>query len=433
MIARSLAMLVTAALLFNSVLSAQSGWYTLTSGTTTDLNSVFFTGVDSGYIAGQDGLLLRTFDAGLTWATAPTGVTVNLNDLYFFTQDTGVAVGDNGTIIRSTDAGQTWAPLASGVTDNLYTVSFDCDHPNGVAGGSSQTILNSTDRGMSWSIVQKGFFGGEFNGSSMANNNLGMIGGENSIFAPLMASTEDGGANWAFNTFYLNSNEGQISDIHAFGRTTGIAVSQVWDGTGAISRTADGGVNWTTDLFPEDLRGLSCPTAAIGFAVGAFGTILATTDGGITWEYQTSGVSVGLDEVSFPDSVNGYIVGDNGVILKTTTGGIVTSSEPLGLWPTETRLVSTYPNPFNPETNIRFQIAPASPEGLQGGGRADYGFVNLTITDVLGRTVSTLINERVAPGTYILRWNATGLSSGIYFARLQVGSLVDVRRMVYLR
>jgi hypothetical protein len=255
----------------------------------------------------------------------------------------------------------------------------------------------------------------------MANNNVGMVGGENSIFAPLMAVTIDGAVNWEFHTFYLNSNEGQINDIHAFSRNLGIAVSQVWDGTGAISSTTNGGNDWTTTLFPEDLEGLSCPTVTIGFAVGSSGTILATTDGGITWSNQTSPVSDGLNEVSFPDSVNGYAVGDNGVIIKTTTGGIVTSVDPVkGLIPTATRLVSTYPNPFNPETNIRLQIA-------------DYGFVSLTIADLLGRNVATLVNERMAPGTYTLQWNATGLSSGIYFARLQAGGLVDVKRMLHLK
>jgi hypothetical protein len=174
-------------------------------------------------------------------------------------------------------------------------------------------------------------------------------------------------------------------------------------------------------LFAEDLEGISCPTALVGFAVGSSGTILGTTDGGTTWGYQTSGVSDGLNEVIFPDSVNGYIVGDNGIILKTTTGGIVTSIDPLDQpLPTKSGLLNAYPNPFNPETNIGFQIA-------------EYGPVNLGIVDMLGRTVATLISERLSPGSYSRRWDASGLPSGIYFARLQTGSVVEVRKMVYLR
>jgi hypothetical protein len=61
-----------------------------------------------------------------------------------------------------------------------------------------------------------------------------------------------------------------------------------------------------------------------------------------------------------------------------------------------------YPNPFNPTTNIKYQIANNS-------------FVQLKIFDVLGREVATLVNEKLQPGTYTVDWDAANYPSGVYF------------------
>ena len=68
-------------------------------------------------------------------------------------------------------------------------------------------------------------------------------------------------------------------------------------------------------------------------------------------------------------------------------------------------LEQNYPNPFNPVTTIRYSIPQA-------------GTVSLRIYDVLGRKVATLVDQEVAEGTYEARWDASGIASGIYFARL---------------
>lgn len=83
-------------------------------------------------------------------------------------------------------------------------------------------------------------------------------------------------------------------------------------------------------------------------------------------------------------------------------------------------LEQNYPNPFNPTTAIKFAIP-------------HYGFVSLKIFDLLGREVTTLVNEELNPGTYERRLDASRLSSGVYFYRLQAGSFRDTKRMVVLR
>jgi hypothetical protein len=71
-------------------------------------------------------------------------------------------------------------------------------------------------------------------------------------------------------------------------------------------------------------------------------------------------------------------------------------------------LLQNYPNPFNPATKIEFKISVAGP-------------VHLKIYDILGREVSTLINEEMQPGSYAVDFDASNLASGIYFYTLTAG------------
>jgi hypothetical protein len=83
-------------------------------------------------------------------------------------------------------------------------------------------------------------------------------------------------------------------------------------------------------------------------------------------------------------------------------------------------LEQNYPNPFNPTTNFRFAIAHSE-------------FVSLKVFDLLGREVTTIVNEPLTPGVYLRQWNASNLSSGIYFYRLQAGSFTETKKLVLLR
>lgn len=84
-------------------------------------------------------------------------------------------------------------------------------------------------------------------------------------------------------------------------------------------------------------------------------------------------------------------------------------------------LDQNYPNPFNPSTTIRFGI----PAGVATGEAA-----TLTVFDVLGREITTLVNEKLSPGTYTARFETHGLSSGIYFYRLTAGKFVSTKKMM---
>jgi photosystem II stability/assembly factor-like uncharacterized protein len=243
-----------------------------------------------------------------------------LYDVYFFDATQGVAVGDQGLILRTTDGGGGWQGVTSGVKDALRSVSFS--GANGISGGDSQDILYSTDAGASWQISQSGFFGGGFLGAQMLSGTTGFVAGQNSIFQALAGASTDGGATWAFQSFYFDQNEGGGTDVFFFNQNTGVVSGSVFDGRGAIARTTDAGVSWSTLFFDQAIQGLNFPQATSGFAVGWGGQILLSTNMGIAWGNQNSGTTANLNDVSFAsDALRGIAVGDSGTILWTANGG----------------------------------------------------------------------------------------------------------------
>jgi hypothetical protein len=88
--------------------------------------------------------------------------------------------------------------------------------------------------------------------------------------------------------------------------------------------------------------------------------------------------------------------------------------------PTKFALMQNYPNPFNPTTSIAYEL-PITAK------------VVLKVYDVLGREVATLVNQVQAAGRYVQPFNASGLSSGIYFYRLQAGNFVETKKMMLVK
>jgi hypothetical protein len=87
-------------------------------------------------------------------------------------------------------------------------------------------------------------------------------------------------------------------------------------------------------------------------------------------------------------------------------------------------LEQNYPNPFNPSTKIRFTVPQV------GTGHAPS---LLKVYDILGREVATLVHEEKPAGTYEINFDATKLSSGVYFYRLQAAGFVETKRMILMR
>jgi hypothetical protein len=83
-------------------------------------------------------------------------------------------------------------------------------------------------------------------------------------------------------------------------------------------------------------------------------------------------------------------------------------------------LLQNYPNPFNPTTSLRFVLERAQT-------------VDLAVFDVRGVRVATIVSERTSPGVHTFSWDASGLSSGVYVARLVAGETTLSRKMLLMR
>jgi hypothetical protein len=118
--------------------------------------------------------------------------------------------------------------------------------------------------------------------------------------------------------------------------------------------------------------------------------------------------------------VNGVVYGDTAM-----TSVKIISSE----IPSQYNLYQNYPNPFNALTKITFDIpSNGFPIKTFGNDR-----VVLKIYDILGKEITTLVNEQLNPGTYEVTFYGTNLPSGIYFYRLTAGDFVVTKKLILLK
>lgn len=125
--------------------------------------------------------------------------------------------------------------------------------------------------------------------------------------------------------------------------------------------------------------------------------------------------SVNLD--SIPTNLDQWNFGENFLVTVYDNPVSVQNEE---LTPDQFVLYQNYPNPFNPTTIIRFQIS-------------NFGFVNLKVYDLLGNEVAILVNENKPAGEYEVEFSSDGLSSGIYFYKLETKNFSAIKKMILLR
>jgi len=92
----------------------------------------------------------------------------------------------------------------------------------------------------------------------------------------------------------------------------------------------------------------------------------------------------------------------------------------LNEYPSEFSLSQNYPNPFNPVTTISYKVPRSSA-------------VNISIYNITGQLVTTLVNEQKNPGIYSIQWHSGGLTSGVYFYRLTTGEFSAVKKCIILK
>ncbi|MBC8484728.1 MAG: SBBP repeat-containing protein [Bacteroidetes bacterium] len=107
-------------------------------------------------------------------------------------------------------------------------------------------------------------------------------------------------------------------------------------------------------------------------------------------------------------------------ILGFTPSGVIGINAISTNVPDNYALYQNYPNPFNPTTNVKFDIPKSS-------------HTKLIIYDILGKEVTTLVNEKLGAGNYEVDWNGSGYTSGVYFYKLEVGDFVNVKKMLLIK
>ncbi|HKJ80801.1 MAG TPA: T9SS type A sorting domain-containing protein [Ignavibacteriaceae bacterium] len=135
-------------------------------------------------------------------------------------------------------------------------------------------------------------------------------------------------------------------------------------------------------------------------------------------------ISSNQDSIEFQIdiSTNGEVYWSVELTINFPTVGI--KENVVGV-PTKFNLEQNYPNPFNPSTKIKYSIPFVETHRDAS--------VQLKIYDVLGREVTTIVNETKAPGKYEIEFNASSLSSGVYFYQLKAGKYIQTKKMMLIK
>jgi photosystem II stability/assembly factor-like uncharacterized protein len=393
-------------------------------------------------VAGNDVMVARTPGESAGWQRSDDGISnVIVNAIYQFNGDLWAGTGGSG-IFKSTDNGLTWEsiPNSPGKTHIYCFASIDNVLIAGTSGGFLRTINNGT----SWSLTGQPFLGIN---SLCARGQVFFAATNTGIF-----KSTNLGQNWV-----LVGNGAPnmlVTDVISAG--SDIFACSPFSG---IVRSSDDGESWISinnglpeitvwKLFFNNGLLFSGP-----FENGAF----TSNDRGDTWNYAANGLSGqtikafgGNDSSTYAGTVNGFyytldsgsqwVPNNEGLALKSIlciwSGNeyVFAGTNGYSLWriprnqvitgTAETNkkiasainLLPNYPNPFNGNTTICFELKGSSE-------------IELTVMDITGRTLEILVNKRLGPGRYQYQWNSGKVPGGIYLYKITSCNEVKVGRM----
>lgn len=328
------------------------------------------------------GLSIST-DAGVSWQTRSCGIGT-FREFDVGADDSTIFGNGWGGLVKSTDGGQHWDSVdfhISGI-NNVAQVAIDPSNHEivyallWIRGTSDRNILvRSTDGGSHWMELADSL--DRFCLNPRKPNHIYHI----SYYAlnPVAYVSNDGGT-----SFQPVAGGYQVVSVAADPKRDDIAYALMLDGSVASSR--DTGMTWKIFSTTSRYSYLSSIHA------------VSTSDGGTLLLIETS--SSGILSYKFEDPAS----------VKATTEAEVSHYA----------LFQNYPNPFNPSTVIRYDL----PTNTR---------VTLKIYDVLGRELTTLVDERQIAGGHSVTFNANALPNGVYFYRLQAGAYTQTKKLVLLK
>jgi photosystem II stability/assembly factor-like uncharacterized protein len=428
--------LTTFTLAYMNILNAQ--WVQQNSGTYAMLSDVVMLDSTTAIIVGRDGSILKTIDSGKHWRnTAPqldckpdsVACFMRWNAVSFCDSLHGIVVGDSKTLL-TTDGGELWQFCSLNGPQAFLSAFFWTKNMIYVGDDSGRVFL-SIDSGKTWDYnkisnqaILSLFF---YVTPSMSSRPVYALS-PFSVFSTGGAGFNDWKeehlpiTNWGSVTRGSNFMWGDPAFIVGYDGQLIIAP--------VIFKKSFPDTSWQRYSFTStfsvtssigSLNDVTVPTSNVSFICGDYGIVLKTIDSGKIWFPQLTGSTRNLYAIDFYNEHCGIAVGDSGTILYTSSGGdIAIGVKGYEKVPVEFTLAQNYPNPFNPSTTISFTLPSRS-------------FVSLKVFDLLGREVATLVNENKNAGACSVRYDASTLTSGVYFYRLLAGSFIETKKLLLLK
>ena len=368
---------------------------------------------DINLFAGNDGGggVFVSSNNGTSW----TAINVGLSSWYiealtFSGTDLFAGTGGGG-IFHSTNNGTNWTEVNTGLT-NTTVWSFGVSGINLFAGTAGGVFL-STNNGASWTSASNGLTNADVRTFAVIGTNLfvGTFGGG------VFRSTNNG-TNWT------PANNGLTNTTVL---TLAVSGTSLFAGTfNRVFRSTDNGASWTAANNGMTYYIVySLVTYVTNLFAGTNGGVFLSTNNGTSWTEANTGLT--NTPVALVVSGSNLFAGtDSNRVWRRPLSEMVTAVEDhSNETPSQYVLEQNYPNPFNPSTIIKYTIPS---EGTQRAVS-----VQLKIYDVLGNEVATLVNEDKAAVTYEIEFDASALTSGIYYYTLNAGGFSDTKKMILLK
>jgi photosystem II stability/assembly factor-like uncharacterized protein len=377
---------------------------------------VDFADLRHGWTVGSEGIV-HTADGGSIWTVQDTiGSLFTIPSVEAVDSVTAWVCGREHGILHTTDGGETWNNVSLLTTFVAIRAAHFGSNYVWVAGldvwGQVDTaICRSSDGGASWTCYPvPEVFGFTYDMEFVDANNGWRVGGSDEGLYGFIAHTSDGGQTWV-NQYDLPES--------AYYAVSFVDSLHGWVCTyNSLLKTVDGGIHWDSLSGPSGrVSQVQFLDTLNGWALYNWAQPYRTADGGSTWQLVPSGAAE-LGAIDFVDFDHGWAVSPTGVILRFN--GTPSSASHRASSPAHTFALSAFPNPFNPVTTLAFTL-PVS------------GMVQVKVFDVTGRLAETLANKFFPQGQHRLTFDGTGLSSGIYFARLQGGDFSRTTKLMLLR
>jgi len=371
----------------------------------------------------------RSLDKGETWTQIAT-ISVGSQAHTFFVDplDTNIMLASmnssGGRVARSTDYGQTWTSTWGPGTLTSYGMPLEIDPNNPnicFLAPDNSVMLRSTDFGLTWNNWSATSFRSPCDIAVLMDYpNIMYLGdGTTGFGAGELLKSTNGGVNW---TSIHTVSGSEIPMISVNNLDPNLAFHTCWSSGGfwrttnewsTFTQVSTTGGAWGTDIAKDD------PTAVSFVIYGS--TAYTSTDGGSNFTSSNVGSSPNAG-VLFYDKGHLFSQQGGGVYEMKAIYSVITSSAPISSGiPVKFSLSQNYPNPFNPSTKIDYDVSKTSN-------------IQVKVFDISGREVVSLVNNYQSPGKYAVNFNASNLSSGIYFYSLiSDGQKIDTRKMVLLK